>query len=183
LNKAWNDGSHTETTERKFLEFTQKCSCHLSYLGVAHAVGFTFDPHRRKPLLFHARRHLDNTFAFLLFHSFRHHLFRLLADDPLFAETQASSAALRSAAVRPLADWSLPPALTGRNLEAAVEFGRMSWTAVAEAETPAEKLGQMLRVVAYIQDKVSRGLNVHWPYHWSRDMLDDWIVFFLNICN
>jgi hypothetical protein len=145
---------------------------------MSRAVGFTFDPRKRKPRLSHARRHPDFTFVFLLLYSCRHHLFRLLAADPLLAETQASSAALRSAAGRPLADWSLPPALTGRNLEAAVEFGRLSWTAVAEAETPAEKLGQMLRVVAYIQDKVSVGLNVHLPYYWSRDMLDDWIVFF-----
>ncbi len=65
LNKTWKP---YWTTERKSLEFTQKCSCYLSYLGIAE-LSFTFDPRKTKPRLSHAKRHLDLlllfTFPFL----------------------------------------------------------------------------------------------------------------------
>ena len=65
-------------------------------------------------------------------------------------------AGVEAAAGRPPVDFGLPPALAagGRILEAAVEFGRLCWDSMVAATTPAEKLVQILRLVAHIQDKV-----------------------------
>ncbi len=77
-------------------------------------------------------------------------------DPLLIAQTELLAAGLRQAVDRPSLDFALPTGLAGggRSLEAAVEFGRQCLESMVEADTPAEKLAHMLRIVAYIQDKV-----------------------------
>jgi hypothetical protein len=92
------------------------------------------------------------------FYCHRSHLLLLLAADPLLAsQSQVTAAGLQSAAGRPPTDFGLPPSLAaGRgSLEAAVELARLCLIdGLAEASTPAQKLAQLLRLVAHLQDKV-----------------------------